>query len=75
MNSNKKESAKKNLLHLINVCVMKGGIFNDAQAVAEMVNSVHVLGADDIPAANGSMMPLKASASEQLQNRIDNEQA
>lgn len=65
-----REKAKQNLLTLVNTCINKGGIFGDAASVALMVNSIHVLDAYS-EEGRPAMKPVK-SASEQIQDRIDN---
>ena len=67
---NEREKAKQNLLILVNTCINRGGIFTDAASVALMVNSIHVL---DAYSENGpTAMKSVKSASEQIQDRIDN---
>lgn len=66
-----KEQATSNLLLLIDTCIRQGGIFNNAATVANMVNSVHVLGADNEKGPVPAMFRQRGSAAEQLQERID----
>ncbi len=63
-----KEQARKNLLMLIDTCIRKGGIFDDAATVTAMIASVNVLSTPD--AATG--MAVVKSAGEQIQDRINN---
>lgn len=44
-----KQTAKQNLLNLIDYCVKHGGIFNDAGSVAAAVQSIEVLYRGEIP--------------------------
>lgn len=63
-----KEQAKQNLLILINMCVKAGGIFNNAEAVLTMVDSVNTLCAE-LPVMGKS--PEHKSASEQIGDRLN----
>lgn len=68
-----KEQAKQNLLALINACVKTGGIFDNSQTVAVMVDSVFAL--EQETAAQAPILSAvreRKSASEQIQERIDN---
>ncbi len=60
-----KETAKQNLLALINQCVKTGGIFADATSVAVMVNSIHVLDAES-EQGETAMMPVNNGKADSL---------